>query len=538
MTTAVDDILFTLAAVCAPFPHEPWAAGGAADALRAFAEFTEDAVAPTNAVSDRTGCSLAGGRVSMPAPLVDLYAKYVELGWHKLALPEEHGGIGAPEPVVAAATELLCAANHAFQIVVGLVPGSARAIVASATGEQAARLLADYVSGEALATMCLTEAGAGSDLSAIRTTARADGNGKWRISGEKIFITGGDQNLSNRILHLVLARTGTPQEGTRGLSLFACSSHLPDGSRNAVKVLRNEEKLGIHAAPTCQLAFEGAEAEIVGAPGEGLKAMFVMMNHARLEVAMQGVAHAGEAHRRAAAYAATRTQGGRAIADHGDVRAMLLEMDALALGSRAMALHAAETLDTNPAFVEFATPVVKAFCTDAGSRAADLGIQVLGGYGYLPEYGLEQIWRDCRITRLYEGTNGIMAMTLARRLLGGADGAYVGAFIEEMGRIARDAAGEGAVTFGEVLGAWEEARDAVLGAEDPGIAATPFLRLTGLLYFAAMWLRLEAAANRAADPDRIRATAQYVRAAMLPQCQTLAETCIRLLNPRTDGRLA
>ncbi|WDR00492.1 acyl-CoA dehydrogenase family protein [Devosia sp. J2-20] len=186
---------------------------------------------------------------------------------------------------------------------------------------------------------------------------------------------------------------------------------------NSIEVVRIEEKLGLHASPTCQLRFAGADAQLLGQPGDGLKAMFVMMNHARLDVAMQGVAHAAQAHALASAYADQRRQGGRVIARHGDVARMLAEMDALTLGARAMGYRAAALLE-DADLAAFLTPVCKVFCTDTASRVADLGIQVLGGYGYLPEYGMEQIWRDARVTRLYEGTNGVLAMTLVRRLLG------------------------------------------------------------------------------------------------------------------------
>lgn len=527
MTTTLDDVLFTLSAVCTPFNDATWSPEGVREVLGAFAEFVETEVAPTNASADRTGARLVAGRAEVPAELHAVYAKYVELGWQGLALPEAHGGIGAPDPVVAASLEMLCGANHGFQLLVGLVPGAARAIAARGTPEQAERYVSQLASGEALATMCLTEPGAGSDLSAIRTRATEGADGAWRISGEKIFISGGDQDLTEKIVHLVLARTGAPDEGTRGLSLFVCPSHLADGTRNAIAVRRIEEKMGLHASPTCQLGFTEARGELVGRPGEGLRAMFVMMNHARLEVALQGVGHAAEAHRRAAEYAATRVQGGRPIAEHGDVARMLMHMDALALGGRAMGYRAAEALEGDPDLAEFLTPVVKAWCTDAGSTTADLGMQILGGYGYLPEYGMEQIWRDCRITRIYEGTNGIMAQTLVNRLLTGGDAAYLAAFVAEIEGLI-DSGAKGAEAVRTLLADWHAAREAVSSAADPGMAATPFMQLTGLLHFSACWLALEAQAGNAADPDRIARTAHFVRKGLMPESKALAATCIGL----------
>ncbi|MBU1305693.1 MAG: acyl-CoA dehydrogenase family protein, partial [Alphaproteobacteria bacterium] len=405
MSDQFADIVFTLAAMA---DNDTAADGfdGAASAavLRAYGDFIDAEVAPTNAPGDRAGCRLQAGRVRLPADLPALYSRYVELGWHLLPLSAAMGGIGAPAPLVAAGTELLSGANHAFQMLVSLVPGAARVIERFGSPEQQADLLPGFAAGTALATMCLSEPDAGSDLGAIRTSARQTATG-WQVTGEKIFVSGGDQDMSADIVHLVLAGTGTAAEGVRGLSLFACPLRLPDGAPNAIRLLRIEEKLGLHASPTCQLRFEGAQAHLLGQPGDGLRAMFVMMDHARLDVAVQGVAHAAQAHRRAVDYAGQRRQGGRTIDQHGDVARMLMEMDLMTLGTRAMAYRAASVIE-DADLAAFLTPVCKVYCTETASRVADLGIQVLGGYGYLPELGMEQIWRDARVTRIYEGTNG------------------------------------------------------------------------------------------------------------------------------------
>lgn len=528
MMTHLDDIVFVLGAMDAT---GEWDLAECERVLVAYGDFIESRVAPSHMEGDRQGCRIEDGRVRLPAGLPDIYRDYVELGWQLLPLSAGAGGIGAPHGVCCAGTEMLSAANHAFQMLVGLVPGAVRVIERFGSAVQQADLIPSLASGTTLATMCLTEPGAGSDLGAITTMGRPDGSGGWTLTGEKIFVSGGDQDLSQSILHLVLARTGSASEGTRGLSLFACPSHRADGSRNAIRLLRIEEKLGLHASPTCQLRFEGATAQLLGQPGEGLRAMFVMMDHARLDVAMQGVAHATRAHALADAYAAERRQGGRAIAQHGDVARMLLEMDGLALGGRAMAYRAARLLD-DADLAAFLTPVCKVFCTEAATMAADTGIQVLGGYGYLPEYGMEQIWRDARVTRLYEGTNGVLAMTLVKRLLGGTGEA---AFLREIAAaIALAPSPAARRSMQGVLDAWRAARSAIEAMSDRGMVAAPFMRLTGLLFFAACWLRLEAAGLEAPDPERIARLARFVRAGLLPEAVGLRIRCEAMATADED----
>ncbi|UJW84227.1 acyl-CoA dehydrogenase family protein [Devosia sp. SL43] len=523
-----DDIVFALRAVGAT---GAWDLPECERVLSAYGDFVDSRVAPSNIEGDREGCRIKDGRVHLPAGLPELYRDYVDLGWQLLPLSPGIGGIGAPHGVCCAATEMLGGANHAFQMLVGLVPGAIRVIERFGTAAQQAELIPPLAAGTALATMCLTEPGAGSDLGAIGTVGRSDAQGDWALTGDKIFVSGGDQDLSQTILHLVLARTGSAGEGTKGLSLFACPSHLPDGNRNAIHLLRIEQKLGLHASPTCQLRFEGAAAHLLGRPGEGLTAMFVMMDHARLDVAMQGVAHAARAHTLARDYAAQRRQGGRIIAEHGDVARMLLEMDALAMGTRAMALRTAALLDDTD-LASFLTPVCKVFCTEAATTVADNGIQVLGGYGYLPEYGMEQIWRDARVTRLYEGTNGVLAMTLVKRLLGGAGETAFRREIEAAMALAPSpAVRQGAET---VLSAWHTARTAIEPIADRGMVAAPFMRLTGLLYFAACWIRLEAAGSDAADPGRIARPARFVRAALLPEAISLRIRCEAMATADED----
>lgn len=497
----VDDILFSLEQVARAGRLPDWDGDLVREIVTQFARFAEAEVAPADEAADQQGCRFQAGRVGMPAGLVAAYRVFAEQGWPALALPEAAGGQGMPAPVAGAVTEILAGASHAFQMVTGLVPGAARTIGLFGTPDQQARWLPRLASGDWLATMALTEPGAGSDLSGIRTRAGRDGAG-WRVSGEKIFISGGDQDLTPRILHLVLARSGDAADGVKGLSLFLTPSHDEDGRRLPVSVTRIEEKLGLHGSPTCQMLFDAAPAELLGAAGGGLKAMFTMMNHARLDVALQGVAHAARAVQIARAYAATRCQGriaGAAVTldAHADVRRMLDEAEALAIGGRALA-HLAlveMALDEHAPLVDFLTPLCKFACTEGGVAAAGLAMQVLGGYGYLREYRVEQLLRDARVTTIYEGANGIHATALATRLLRHAEGAAAAAFAALLAELpaTRDP--------------WIAARSRMLAADDPAAAADAFMRLTVEAALAVIWHRLAAVADRAPDPARLKALA-------------------------------
>jgi len=498
----LDDILFSLNAIAGADRIADWDADFAAEIGRHFASFAEAEIAPLDEPGDRQGCRLSDGRVLMPDGFSEVYQAYCDMGWPGLTAPDEFGGQGLGAAVLAITSEVFSGACHSLQMVTGLVPGAIRTLLHHGTEQQKARLIPALVSGEILATMCLTEPGAGSDLSRIRCKAVQDGD-EWRITGEKIFISGGDQDISKGILHLVLARTGV--EGVRGLSLFLCDSEKSDGTRNDITVTRIEEKMGLHASPTCQLAFDGAIGELIGNPGDGLKAMFTMMNHARLDVALQGVAHAARATDIAAAYAAERVQGRGAdgapvtLDQHADVRGMLDEMDSLALGARALTHLALVTLETedNPDLVEFLTPIAKVFCSEAGMRAADLGIQVLGGYGYLGEYRVEQTYRDARITAIYEGANGIHALSLATRLLSGKGGAASEAFATFV------LAENGSAELTACFDLWTQARQHLTAASDPTPMAGDFLNLTIEVLMQLIWNRFRQVADQNSDATRI-----------------------------------
>ena len=502
----IDDILFTLEHVADAPRLEMFDAELTREIAQHFAAFAEGVIAPIDEPGDHEGAALKDGRVVLPQGYKAAYDAFAEQGWPGLTAPEEYGGQGLDGVIGAIVSEIETGASQAFNMLVNLTPGSIRTVLKFGTEDQKARFLPPLVEGRWLGTMCLTEPGAGSDLSRIRTRAVADGDG-WKITGEKIFISGGDQDLSEGIFHLVLARTGAPEDGVKGLSLFACPSALDDGSRNAIKVTRIEEKMGLHAQPTCQLAFDGAAGELVGAEGEGLKAMFTLMNHARIDVALQGTAHAARAHDIARSYAAERVQGrGLTIDQHGDVARMLTEIDATALGARAMAHIALVTMEAgdDPWLLEFLTPVVKAHCSEAGMRAAETAMQVLGGYGYLEEYRLSQVYRDVRIAAIYEGTNGIHAMGVAGRLLRLENGAAFDAFVRFV------EAQEQTTGLARAFAAWKEARAHLETGVDVGPIAMPFLRLTARVLEQAVWTRIAAAADKHPEPERIRRAAALV----------------------------
>jgi len=527
----VDDMLFALRHGAEAARLDDWDDELASEILVQAGRFIDAEIAPLDPIADSEPCDLADGRVKMPPAFVTAYARYCEAGWPGIASPEDYGGMGLPHALGSAVSEMLSGACVTFQMILSLAQAGIRAVLINGSDEQKQRYLPRLASGEWLATVCLTEAQAGSDLAQVRTRATQEADGRWRIDGGKVFISGGDQDMSDGILHLVLARTPEAGEGTRGLGLFLCPAALDDGTRNGVSVVRLEEKMGMHASPTCQLAFDGAMAEIVGAPGEGLPRMFTMMNAERLDVAIEGIGLAEVAAQRARHHAGERMQGrapgsGRAtdpIHRHSDVQRMLFTQLALAHGCRAMAYRTDVELQLDPAnpLVELMTPVCKAFCTDAAVTSADLAIQVHGGYGYCREYRVEQVLRDARITPIYEGTNGIQAMTLAGRVLHGRANA-ADAFAAEIAGVA-NAGGAMGGALANALTHWQRATEVVRGLNDPGFAAIAYLRLTGLVALSAVWARMEANAEASPNPARTRAVGAFVRDWMLSEAGPLAD---------------
>lgn len=446
----VEDIIDSLKAVGAE-SLDSWDEDIAREIAEHFTRFAAEVLAPINASGDIEGCRFEGGRVYFPAGFKEAYAQLVEGGWQGLNMPEEYGGQGMSELYQGIIAEIFSGANHALQMATGLMPGAARVLLKFGTQGQIDHFVPRMASGQLLTTMCLTEPNAGSDLGAIRTKAVKAGEA-WEITGEKIFISNGDQDLSQEISHLVLARSS--DDGIKGLSLFMVEGR--------VNVTRIEEKMGLHASPTCQISFDAQKAQLIGKEGQGLLAMFTMMNHARIDVAFQGVAHATRATHIARHYAAERVQGGVPLDQHADVQRMINHADYLAQSARRMTHLALVELDKaeNDALVEFLTPLVKVYATEAGIRAAETATQVLGGYGYLQEYGTDQIYRDARITLIYEGANGIHAKTLATRAFKTGAVAAFDAWLEAAGADTE---------------IWRAAKAVVESSPDPLSIATDFL---------------------------------------------------------------
>ena len=396
--------------------------------LEGAAALAEGEFAPLNRIGDEHKARWKDGEVTMPPGFKPAWDAFVDGGWMGLSAPESAGGQGLPSALSAALMEDLNGANVAFALCPMLSFGAIEALHQHGSDELKRDYLPKITTGEWPATMNLTEPQAGSDVGALKTRAEPGGDGSWRLKGTKIFITYGEHDLSENIIHLVLARTPDAPEGTRGISLFLVPKILPDGSRNDVRCVSIEHKMGIHASPTCVLSFgdeDGAIGWLVGPEMAGMRAMFTMMNNARLNVALQGVGLAEAATQRAVAYAQERRQNGKAIAEHPDVRRMLLRMRALTTGARSLVYYAFGQADRgargdeNAALrAEVLTPLCKAWGTDIGCEVSSLGIQVHGGMGFIEETGAAQHLRDARIAPIYEGTNGIQAADLVGRKLG------------------------------------------------------------------------------------------------------------------------
>lgn len=418
--------------------------GTATGVLGETSKIVEDRFHSLNQSGDREGAVFANGNITLPTGFGDAYEAWISGGWNGIEAPVEFGGQALPLTLSAAIQEQMFAANLSLSQIMSLTAGAVRAIAAHASDELKATYLPKLISGEWTGTMNLTESHAGSDVGALRTSAVQAEDGSYRIKGSKIFITNGEHDVTENIIHLVLARiTGAP-EGSKGISLFLVPKFLPDqhgrlSKRNDVVCTSIEHKLGIRASPTCSLSYgdsDGCIGYLVGEEQGGLRAMFTMMNHARIGVGLQGVAVADAAFQRAARYAAERVQsapieGGTKpvrIIEHPDVRRNLMTMRCMVEAARALAIYTslmidrAHGADGNEADVavalsELLTPCVKAFCTDVGVEVSSLAIQVFGGTGFIEETGVAQHYRDARILPIYEGTNGIQALDLVRRKL-------------------------------------------------------------------------------------------------------------------------
>jgi alkylation response protein AidB-like acyl-CoA dehydrogenase len=425
--------------------------------LQGAGELADGVLAPLNHSGDKVGARFENGVVVTPPGFIAAYKAFAEGGWNGLSADPEHGGQGLPRAVALAVFEMFHAANMAFGLCPTLTEGAIEALATHGTERQKRVLLPNLISGAWTGTMNLTEPQAGSDLALIRTKAEPDGQGGYLLTGQKIYITWGDHDCTDNIVHLVLARLPDAPEGVKGISLFAATKKLVDedgrsGVANTVRPGGIEHKLGIHASPTCTMLFEGAQAELVGEPNQGLACMFTMMNAARINVGAQGVGIAERAFQHALAYAQERKQGRSVwtgeypapIVDHPDLRRTLALMKAKIEAGRAICLSTAVAADLarlapTPEVREDArlreelfTPIAKSWCTDMGVEVASAGVQVHGGMGFVEETGAAQHYRDARIAPIYEGTNGIQAMDLVGRKLGMGKGEAVRLLIAEM----------------------------------------------------------------------------------------------------------
>jgi len=483
--------------------------------LEAAGQFSEGVLAPLNRPGDLAGARYANGAVTAAPGFADAYRQFAEGGWTGLAAPASAGGAALPKALELAAYETVHSANMAFGLCPMLSLAAIEAIEAHGTEHQKTAYLPRMVSGEWTGAMCLTEPQAGSDLGALTSTATPNGDGTYSLTGQKIYITWGDHDATDNIVHMVLARLPDAPAGPKGISLFLANKYLvkPDGSlgdRNGFRPVGIEHKLGIHASPTCVMAYEGATAELVGRPNEGLAHMFVMMNAARVSVGMEGVGIAERAWQHALAYALDRRQGrsvwtgeaGAPIFDHPDVRRTLSVMKARIEAARAiclstgvaadMARHAAtdELRQHWKGREDLLTPIAKAWSTDAGVDIASQGLQIHGGMGFVEETGAAQFYRDARIAPIYEGTNGIQAIDLVGRKLSQDGGASARAIIAEMKATLQALGGlytgKPVERFATAISAVEDATLWLLdrkadpaGAADVLAAADPYLKLMG-----------------------------------------------------------
>jgi alkylation response protein AidB-like acyl-CoA dehydrogenase len=505
-------------------------------------KFVAEVVAPLQGAGDSPGCRWQGGEVTTPPGFRDAYQAFRQGGWPALACAPADGGQGLPCVLEAVLYEMLAGANHGWTMAPALLHGAYECLRHHGSEELKVRYLGKIASGESLATMCLTEAHAGSDLGLVRTRAVAQADGSWRLHGSKIFISGGEHDLTDNIVHLVLARTPDAPAGPKGLSLFLVPKLLPSGIRNGVHCDRIEEKMGLHGSPTCSMHFEGATGWLIGETSRGLNAMFVMMNAARLHVALQGVGLLDAAWQKANAYSLERRQmrvpgprDGSDAADpiggHPAMRRILDTQRAWIDGGRVLAYKTAIELDIakhhpDPArrssaqrWCSLVTPVLKAAFTEQAFHGSSACLQVFGGHGYIRECGIEQIVRDSRVAMIYEGTNEIQAIDLLVRKVVADGGAGLAALLSELA----SELDERRPADADVLHRFAELREltgelAQAAIDDPALpfeAADDYLRACALALLGWAWSRIEAAAP--AGMPRWSQGAATLRLRVLPE---------------------
>ncbi|MFA5537760.1 MAG: acyl-CoA dehydrogenase C-terminal domain-containing protein [Gemmobacter sp.] len=523
-------------------------------------KLASEVLAPLNASGDAEGCVLENGAVRTPSGFRQAFGALKEGGWNGLDLPEEFGGQGLPYVMGTAVGEMFVSANMAFNMYQGLTHGAITAILAHGTEEQKATYVPKMVSLDWTGTMNLTEPHAGTDLGIMRSRAEPQEDGSYRITGQKIFISAGEHDLAGNIVHLVLAKAPGGGEGTRGISLFIVPKFMvnPDGSlgeRNALSCSKIEAKMGIHGNATCVMNFDGATGFLLGELHKGMRAMFTMMNEARLGVGLQGYAQAEAAYQNAVEYAKDRLQG-RAVtgaenpggaADplivHPDIRRNLLDQKSFVEGARAFTLWAAHLIDRShraddaaaEGLVSLLTPVLKGFQTDKGFESAVGAQQVFGGHGYIEETGMSQFARDARITMIYEGANGVQALDLVGRKLAADGGKHVMAFFEMIKGFIKENEGDAALKEGFLDPLKKASKDVQAagmffmqhGMKNPNAALAgsyDFMHMMGHVCLGLMWARMAKAASAAlaagagdtAFYEAKIATGRYYMARQLP----------------------
>ncbi|MDR5832849.1 acyl-CoA dehydrogenase C-terminal domain-containing protein [Caballeronia sp. LZ034LL] len=547
--------------------------------LEEAGKFCSEVVFPLNQSGDREGCTYEGdGVVKTPSGFKEAYRQYVEAGWPALGCDPEYGGQGLPAFVNNALYEMLNSANQAWTMYPGLSHGAYECLHAHGTPEQKSVYLAKLVSGVWTGTMCLTEPQCGTDLGILRTKAEPNADGSYALTGTKIFISSGEHDMAENIVHLVLARLPGAPTGTKGISLFIVPKFVPDahgapGARNGIKCGSIEHKMGIHGNATCVMNLDGAQGWLVGEENKGLNAMFVMMNAARLGVGMQGLGLTEVAYQNSLVYAKERLQmrsltGPKApdkpadpIIVHPDVRRMLLTQKAYAEAGRAFSYWAALNIDKELShsdeavrreaadFVALLTPVIKAFLTDNAFEGTNMGMQIYGGHGFISEWGMEQYVRDARINMIYEGTNSIQALDLlGRKILGD-----MGAKLKRFGKLVADFVEQEGVKpemqefinpladIGEKVQklTMEIGMKAMQNPDEVGAAAVPYLRTVGHLVFSYFWARMaRVALDNAASGDAFYkaklATARFYFAKLLPETASTIRAARAGAKPMMD----
>lgn len=544
--------------------------------LEAVASYCEEVLSPLYVSGGEEGCHWQAGEVRTPAGFKAAYAQFVAGGWQSLSFPSEYGGMGLPMSLSLLKSEMMGTANWSFNMYPGLSIGCINTLLQYGSDEVKAQYLPRLISGEWTGTMCLTEPQCGSDLAQVRCQARPLDDGTYALTGTKIFISSGEHDLTDNIVHIVLARMPDAPPGTRGISLFLVSKYRlnADGSlgdRNPVHCGSIEHKMGISASATAVLNFDGAVGMLIGQPNKGLEAMFTFMNTARIGTAIQGVAHAELSFQGALAYAKERRsmralsgkkepdQVADALIWHPDVRRMLLTQKAVAEGGRAMIYDAAQLADRmfaaawagdhaayerHDSTLGFFTPILKGFLTEMGVEAASLGVQVLGGHGYIREHGMEQILRDARIATLYEGTTGIQALDLlGRKVLLQTRGQCVRDFTRSMHALARSR-----LLCGGPLGhmaralTWRALQWNLLtlrlmlqarrNKEQVGAAACDYLMYCGFVMMGYHWAQMAFRADEALRSGQGTETAAFYRAKM-----ETAQFYFERMLPRADAHI-